>query len=30
LLAFHQRQVELTRDGDRFALQERSETSSPV
>jgi putative ATP-binding cassette transporter len=30
LLAFHQRQVELARDGDRFALQERSETSTPA
>jgi putative ATP-binding cassette transporter len=30
LLAFHQRQAELTRDGDRFALQERSGTSTPA
>jgi vitamin B12/bleomycin/antimicrobial peptide transport system ATP-binding/permease protein len=30
LLAFHQRQVELSRDGDGFALQERSEASTPA
>jgi vitamin B12/bleomycin/antimicrobial peptide transport system ATP-binding/permease protein len=30
LLAFHQRHVELARDGDHFALQERSETSTPA
>jgi vitamin B12/bleomycin/antimicrobial peptide transport system ATP-binding/permease protein len=30
LLAFHQRRVELARDGDRFALQERSKTSTPA
>jgi vitamin B12/bleomycin/antimicrobial peptide transport system ATP-binding/permease protein len=30
LQAFHQRNVALTRDGDRFTLQNRSETSAPV
>ena len=30
LLAFHQRHVELARDGDHFALQQRSETSTPA
>jgi vitamin B12/bleomycin/antimicrobial peptide transport system ATP-binding/permease protein len=28
--AFHQRQIVLSRDGDRFALQSRSETSAPA
>lgn len=30
LQAFHQRNVALARDGDRFALQDRSETSAPA
>jgi putative ATP-binding cassette transporter len=30
LEAFHQRQIVLSRDGDRFALQNRSETSAPA
>ena len=30
LHAFHQRHVALARDGDRFALQDRSETSAPA
>jgi putative ATP-binding cassette transporter len=30
LEAFHQRQIVLNRDGDRFALQNRSETSAPA
>jgi putative ATP-binding cassette transporter len=27
---FHQRQIVMSRDGDRFALQNRSETSAPA
>jgi len=30
LQAFHQRHVALARDGERFALQDRSETSAPA
>jgi putative ATP-binding cassette transporter len=30
LEGFHQRQIVLSRDGDRFALQNRSETSAPA
>ena len=30
LEAFHQRQIMLSRDGDQFALQSRSETAAPV
>jgi vitamin B12/bleomycin/antimicrobial peptide transport system ATP-binding/permease protein len=30
LEAFHQRQIALSRDGDRFALQNLSETSAPA
>jgi vitamin B12/bleomycin/antimicrobial peptide transport system ATP-binding/permease protein len=30
LEAFHQRQIVLARDGDQFALQNRSETSAPA
>jgi vitamin B12/bleomycin/antimicrobial peptide transport system ATP-binding/permease protein len=30
LEAFHRRQIVLSRDGDRFALQNRSETSAPA
>jgi putative ATP-binding cassette transporter len=30
LEAFHQRSVELTRDGDRFALQNRREGVEPL
>ncbi|MEO6843136.1 MAG: ABC transporter ATP-binding protein/permease [Bradyrhizobium sp.] len=30
LEAFHQRQIVLSRDGDRFALQNRNETSAPA
>ena len=30
LEAFHQRQIMLSRDGDRFALRNRSETAAPA